>query len=437
MRIRFTRINRAFVPQSLYGRALLILLLPTVLIQLVMAYVFFDSHWDNVMRHMAGTLSGETAFLVKQLENATPAHRMQISDDFEAATNIDVFSDPVASFHASDNKGEFLEFQRRLSAKIHEPFVVRTIESGTTIQICIQLRDRVLRLETSAKRLESRTTTTFVMWMLGTSIVFLLIAVVFLRNQIRPIRKLAAAADNFGRGVDTPNFRPSGASEVRRAAKAFITMRERIKRQMRTRTDMLAGISHDLRTPLTRMKLQLAMLSDGEAVRELGDDVQQMEHMIQEYLEFARGEGREETLRISLRGMLEDVVGDYQRLHADVVLKPGADVTMDIRVSGFRRMLHNVIDNGLRYGKSCELTLQGTTAVCEIFIDDHGPGIPPEKREEVFKPFNRLDPSRNVKTGGVGLGLTIARDIVLAHGGSIVLATAPLGGLRVIIRLPL
>ena len=272
---------------------------------------------------------------------------------------------------------------------------------------------------------------------MGASTLFLMIAVIFLRNQIRPIRKLAEAADNFGRGADMPNFRPSGASEVRKAARAFIVMRERIKRQLRTRTEMLAGISHDLRTPLTRMKLQLAMLGDSEASREMGDDVQQMEHMIQEYLDFARGEGREDAIRVSLREFLEDVVSDYQRLSADVTLVPGQDSMMDIRISGFRRMMHNVIDNALRYGKRCRLALRIAANYCEVVIDDEGPGIPEDKRDEVFKPFNRLDPSRNIKTGGVGLGLTIARDIVLAHGGSILLESSPKNGLRVIIRLPL
>jgi two-component system osmolarity sensor histidine kinase EnvZ len=275
------------------------------------------------------------------------------------------------------------------------------------------------------------------LWMLGTSVIFLFIATIFLRNQIRPIRRLAEAADSFGRGIDMPNYRPHGATEVRKAARAFIVMRERIKRQLRTRTEMLAGISHDLRTPLTRIKLELAMLPESEAVRELSDDVRQMEHMIQEYLDFARGEGREVALRVSLREMLEDVVSDYKRLSQDVVLIAGGDVTTDIRVSSFRRMLHNLIDNALRYGKRCDLTLRPASNYCEIMIDDEGQGIPVEKRDEVFKPFNRLEPSRNIKTGGVGLGLTIARDIVLAHGGSITLGSSPKQGLRVIIRLPL
>lgn len=432
---------KSFLPKSLFGRSLLILILPTVLIQVVMAYIFFDRHWDNIARHMAGTLAGETAFLVKEIRHVTPQRRAEIVMDFENSTGVDIYFDAPDSLQPPYASEEFPEFRHRLHKKIEEPFTVRTIEDGETLQIRIKLADQVMRLETTVKRLESRTTTIFVGWMLGVSALFLLIAILFLRNQIRPITRLAEAAANFGRGVDTPNFRPHGASEVRKAAKAFVIMRERIKRQLRTRTEMLAGISHDLRTPLTRMKLELAMLEGHEPVREtvkeLSDDVLQMEHMIQEYLDFARGEGREEAVRTHLHELLEDVVRDYQRLNADVTLAIGNDVTTDIRVSGFRRMLHNLIDNALRYGQRCRLTLGATAHNCTLTIDDAGPGIPLEKRDEVFKPFNRLDPSRNSKTGGVGLGLTIARDIVLAHGGSIALEDAPDGGLRASITLPL
>jgi two-component system osmolarity sensor histidine kinase EnvZ len=264
----------------------------------------------------------------------------------------------------------------------------------------------------------------------------LLIAVLFLRTQIRPITRLATAAENFGRGIDTQEFRPHGALEVRRAARAFLVMKERISRQLRTRTEMLAGISHDLRTPLTRMKLQLAMMKEDEEIKELTDDVQQMEHMIAEYLDFARGEGGEEAIKTSLAFLISDVVSDYKRLNQQVTFTVEVDLELFLRVSAFRRMLHNLVDNALRYGTHCTITLASAVNYCEIMIDDEGPGIPEDKRDEVFKPFSRLEASRNVKTGGVGLGLTIARDIVLAHGGAISLENSPKGGLRVIIRLP-
>lgn len=428
---------KSFLPKSLFGRALLILVLPTVLIQMVTAYVFFDRHWQNITRYMSSTLAGDTAFLVRQLQTMPPQRKTGIVLDFEMATGIDVYLDKPAELKHTNGRVEFPEFQEQLAGKITEKFVVRKSDDGNMVEIRIRLPQQILRLETSVKRLESRTTMIFFLSMVTTTTLLLFIAVLFLRNQIRPIRQLAEAADDFGRGLETPNFHPHGATEVRKAARAFIIMRERIRRQLRTRTEMLAGISHDLRTPLTRMKLQLAMFNDSEAVRELGDDVQQMEHMIQEYLDFARDEGREEPIRVSLTALLGDVVRDYERLHSNVTLASADEVEMELRISGIRRMLHNLIDNALRYGKRCTIRLRALPNACELVIDDEGPGIPADKYEEVFRPFSRLEASRNQKTGGVGLGMTIARDIVLAHGGSIHLDMSPFGGLRIVIRLPL
>jgi len=429
-------IGKKYLPKSLFGRTLLIVVAPTVLIQLVMAYVFFDRHWDYVTRQMSKALAGDAAFLVTQLKRAPTQNEWRVISDFEHATGIRVAMAPEEKIKPN-NDSEFQEFRDQLKSRIREPFSVRRIGDGDVLEIRILSDGQTLVLFTTVKRLESRTTLAFIAWMMGVSALFLLIAVIFLRNQIRPINRLAEAADNFGRGLDMPDFRPHGATEVRKAAKAFIIMRERLKRQIRTRTDMLSGISHDLRTPLTRMKLQLAMMNGDEAAKELEGDVLQMEHMIAEYLDFARGEGREEAVKTNLKVLLEDIVTDYERTQAPVALQADRDVILDIRISAFRRMLQNVIDNAVRYGKRCQITLKPINGACEIIIDDEGSGIPEEQREEVFKPFSRLDPSRNSKTGGVGLGLTIARDVALAHGGGISLASAPTGGLRVIIRLPI
>lgn len=437
--------SKKYLPKSLFARALLILVLPTLLIQMVTAYIFFDRHWENVAKHMSGSLAGEVAFLIKQLKDVPSKQKPKVVSEFELATGIDVSFESVEAYNAKKSSSDFLEFQSSLRSKIQENFTVRDVKDGDHVEIIVLLPSQALRIVTSTKRLESPTTRIFIAWMFGASTIFLLIAIIFLRNQIRPITRLAQAADNFGRGMDTPDFRPHGATEVRKAARAFIVMRERIRRQIRTRTDMLSGISHDLRTPLTRMKLQLAMLPAEvtaredmrEAIIELDDDVLQMQHMIQEYLNFARDEGRDETTKIWLNEFIADVVSDYTRMRHDVSLTIENKFEIDLRVSACRRMLHNLIDNALRYGKRCHLTLGSGGSYAEIIVDDEGTGIPAEKREEVFKPFNRLEPSRNNKTGGVGLGLTIARDIVLAHGGTISLDNSPSGGLRVLIRLPL
>ncbi len=430
-------IGKRFLPKTLFGRALLILLLPILLTQLVVAYVFFDRHWGEVTRHMSSNMAGEVIFFIRQMEQSTPGRQHLIADDFSIATGMNIFFDDTASFNVNEGTDEFSELQHSIHEKLTEPITVRKIRDGSTIEIRVLMPTDVIRIEMTSKRLESRTTTIFITTMMIAAAVFSLIAILFLRNQIRPITRLAEAADSFGRGVDTPDFRPHGANEIRRAARAFVIMRERIKRQMRTRTEMLAGISHDLRTPLTRIKLQLAMLGGGDAIKELSDDVQQMEHMIQEYLDFARGEGREEAISISLPELLEDIVLDYQRSGANVKLLSSEDMDVNIRISGFRRMMQNIIDNGLRYGKHCQIRQRRNGNYAEITIDDDGPGIPKDKRDEVFKPFSRLDLSRNVNTGGVGLGLTIARDVALTHGGTIMLDSAESGGLRVVIQLPL
>ena len=430
-------IAKRYLPYSLFGRVLLILVLPTVMIQLVVVYVFFDRHWDNVSRHMSSALAGEAAFLVSQLARMPTKSKSQVVTDFEQATGIVVHIAARDAFNPQDATDALPDYQYQLTHKIGRPFTVRVIHDESVVETRILLDDSTLKLEASIKRLQSRTTLIFMLSSLGASIIFLLIASLFLRNQIRPIARLAEAAENFGRGAETPGFRPHGALEVRRAARAFLVMKERISRQLRTRTEMLAGISHDLRTPLTRMKLQLAMMGEGEATRELQDDVQQMEHMIAEYLDFARGEGGEEAAPTDLSALLADVAEDYQRSGAKVHFRPAPTVMLALRAVALRRMLHNIIDNALRYGKSCDIALTTAVNYCEILLDDAGPGIAPEQREEVFKPFSRLDASRNSKTGGVGLGLTIARDIVLAHGGAISLDRSPAGGLRVIVRLPL
>jgi two-component system osmolarity sensor histidine kinase EnvZ len=297
------------------------------------------------------------------------------------------------------------------------------------------LKEGVLNVRASRKRLYSPTTTIFVLWMVGTSILLISIATMFMRNQVRAVRRLARAADSFGKGHDVPNFKAEGATEVRQAALAFAIMRERINRQMAQRTEMLAGVSHDLRTPLTRMKLQLAMMS-GEGVADLGIDVADMEHMVEGYLAFARGEGGEAAEPTDLGPLLEDVVTKLRREGHAIDLHCEETLNLPLRPQAMSRSLMNLIGNAARYAKHVAVRAGRRKDAVEILIDDDGPGIAPENREDAFKAFVRLEGSRNPKTGGVGLGLTIARDIVRAHGGDISLEDSPFGGLRVRLRLP-
>jgi two-component system osmolarity sensor histidine kinase EnvZ len=263
------------------------------------------------------------------------------------------------------------------------------------------------------------------------------VALLFMRNQIRPIRRLAAAAERFGKGRDTPGFKPEGALEVRQASRAFLVMRERIQRQISQRTEMLAGVSHDLRTPLTRMKLQLALLGDSPDIAELKADVAEMERMIEGYLAFARGEGSEVPEPTDLAALIDDVCQAARRQGAVIDLAIDGDLILPLRPQAIRRCVTNLISNARRYGGYIAVAAGRRGRMVEVTIDDDGPGIPAERREEVFKPFYRLEASRNQATGGTGLGMTIARDIARHHGGDVTLDTSPLGGLRCVIRLPM
>jgi two-component system osmolarity sensor histidine kinase EnvZ len=275
-----------------------------------------------------------------------------------------------------------------------------------------------------------------VLWMIGSSIILFAIASVFMRNQVRPIRELAAVSEAFGKGGDVGGYRPSGASEVRQAGAAFVVMRERLRRFLLQRTEMLAGISHDLRTPLTRMKLELALLDDGPSVAGLRADVADMERMVDSYLAFVRGDGEEQPQPTDLARLLADLVADEQRAGHPVRLVTEGELTVTLRPQAVRRSIRNLLANATRHGARIELRAKRRERSIKILIDDDGPGIPSVSREDVFKPFFRLDASRNSTTGGVGLGLTIARDVVRAHGGDIWLEDSPLGGLRVRIKMP-
>jgi two-component system osmolarity sensor histidine kinase EnvZ len=321
--------------------------------------------------------------------------------------------------------------------RVRRPFQINWPESGERdIGVQVQLADGVLEATVPRQRLFSSTTYIFILWMVGSSLVLFAVATVFMRNQVRPIRRLAIAADRFGKGRDVPDFRLEGAIEVRQAAAAFLEMRDRIRRQLQQRTDMLSGVSHDLRTPLTRMKLQLAMLGSSPEVDDLKTDVTEMETMIEGYLAFARGEGGETPVPTEINELLGDVVAAARREGTRVELDVDGAINLPVRPQAFRRSIGNLIANAGRYGKRVWVSAARLDDAVEILIDDDGPGIPPEQREEVFRPFFRLEASRNLETGGVGLGLTIARDVLRGHGGELTLDDSPRGGLRACVRLP-
>ncbi len=435
-------INRV-LPRTLLGRSLLIIITPLILLQVITTWVFYNSHWETVTRRLASGIAGDIATIIAWMGTvpdprdyapifAVAGHAMNLRAEFRPGAVLP--ADPAIMRQNLVDRtlaGEIADLVAR-------PFLIDSRSIENYIEISIQLPDGVLSVVAPRRRLFSATTYVFILWMIGSSMALFAIATVFMRQQVRPVRQLAAAADAFGKGQDVPDFHPPvGAAEVKLAAAAFNLMRERIRRQIAQRTEMLAGVSHDLRTPLTRMKLQLAMLGDGQEVADLKADVEEMEKMVEGYLAFARGEGTEQPVYTNLGALLRDVVAGATRQGTRIDLEAEDGMTVPLRRDAFRRCLANLISNAQRYAQTVLIRARRNGAAIEITIDDDGPGIPPDKREEVFKPFFRLEPSRNPQTGGMGLGLTIARDVMHSHGGELVLGDSPIGGLRARLRLPL
>ncbi|WP_142847514.1 ATP-binding protein [Telmatospirillum sp. J64-1] len=433
---------KRLLPRGLLGRSLLILVMPLVVLQLVSTYVFFATHWQHLARRLSQGIAGDVAMVTEMLRRHPAVEEREFL--FETARHkmsldITLHEGAILPNVAPPAQRGFLykALIRELTGYVGRPIHLDVTSHRREIEIKVQLTNGVLQIIVPRKRLYTDTTYLFVLWMVGTSLLLFGIATIFMRNQVRSVRKLATAADSFGKGRDVTDFKPEGATEVRQAASAFLLMRDRIQRQIAQRTEMLAGVSHDLRTPLTRMKLQLAMMGEGEGIAELQEDVAEMEQMVEGYLAFARGEGREAVSDTDLSALLEDVVSRFRRNGTEIDLRCPEELSLPLRPHAFSRCLGNLIGNAGRYAGRIAVEARQRGNAIEVLVDDDGPGIPEDKREDVFKAFYRLEGSRNPKTGGVGLGLTIARDVVRGHGGELMLETSPLGGLRARIRLPL
>jgi two-component system osmolarity sensor histidine kinase EnvZ len=420
----------------------MIIVSPLILLQIISTHIFYDRHWDTITRRLSASIAGDISMVLDMLrEDPAPESRARIFGKAHRTFGLLITLEPGVilpnkTTPANARIDKFLSVA--MQQRVRRPFQIDTSSFKEQVIIEVQLARSVLRIVAPGDRLFSSTTYIFIMWMVGSSLILFAVASIFMRNQIRPIRRLANAVDSFGKGRPVEeDFRSGGALEVRQAATAFNLMRERIHRQIRQRTDMLSGVSHDLRTPLTRMKLQLAMLDGGKEIEELQADVAEMEKMIEGYLTFARGEGDEAASETDLSRLIEDVVAQWKRNGAAIDVHVEGRLNAWLRPNALKRCLDNLIANANRYGSHISVRAGKRGEVTEIAIDDDGPGIDEESREAVFRPFHRLDPSRNPETGGTGLGLAIARDIARAHGGDILLETSPQGGLRVRVRLPL
>jgi len=437
------------MPRTLMARVSLTIVVPLILMQVISTFVFYDNHVSAMSRRMNADLAGDVASVQAFLGDFhTPEERAWLAVSAKQTMDLDVSLLDGATLTTDrrliddpDDPADVLEDE--LWQALRRPFTIDTLRYRTDrlVAIQVQMQEGVLQILVPRSRIfGSNSTYVFVIWMVGSSMLLFGVATAYLRGQVRAVRRLAQAADSFGKGREVPDFPAEGAFEVRQAARAFNIMRERIQRQITQRTDMLAGVSHDLRTPLTRMKLQLAMMTNAapDDIAALREDLSEMERMLEAYLAFARGEGTEEATPTDVAELMESVVGRFRREGANISLHAGDLLPRAaMKPIAFERCLGNLIGNAVRYGKTVDVSASRGGGLLNVHVDDDGPGIAPEKREEAFRAFHRLEPSRNPKTGGIGLGLTIARDIVRGMGGEIILDQSPAGGLRASLRIPL
>jgi two-component system osmolarity sensor histidine kinase EnvZ len=434
------RLTGRWMPKGLYPRALVIVIAPVVLLQSVIAYVFMERHWQLVTQRLSSAVSADIAMIIDVYERyPQDAEASVLGQIAEARFGMDVDILPDSDLPAPGPRPFFSLLDSALSAELAQqvarPFWLDTVGRSSLIEIRIKLGKDVMRVLTRRNAAYASNSHIFLLWMIGTSLILLTIAVLFLRNQIRPILRLADAAEAFGKGRDA-DFRPRGAREVRRAGNAFIEMKRRVERSIGERTTMLNGVSHDLRTILTRFKLSLALLERSSEIDALEKDVDEMSRMLEDYLAFARGDAGEAPVETDIRSSLEELKADAERQGHQTELTVIGDPLVVIRPDAFRRLLTNLVSNAARFGDRIAIRATHDARYLIVMVDDDGPGIPPEQREEVFRPFFRLDEARNVDSGGTGLGLAIARDVARAHGGDIILGESPLGGLRATVRLP-
>ena len=433
----FNKILKIILPKRLFYRALIIVAAPTILLQLIITIVFYDSIWIKANKNT-------TRSLVAQLKTIEEIYKND-------KKNLDFFTDSYKNnfnFEIGINQNEFPQISgerkfspmdRSLRRELKSVFGNNNYWFSTSkfkkaVEIKIKSEKDVIEFLVPKEMVSTSSVRLFVLWTTLPSIVLIVIALIFLKNQTRPLVKLAKAAERFGKGDYVNDFRPSGAQEIRKAAYEFDRMAKRINRHLNQRSEMLSGISHDLRTPLTRLKLQLAMLSQKDLSKKMSKDIDEMEKMLNDYLQFAKTQAQETTIDINLNSLFDEIYKNFNNdnlriNNSEIIILKGRPVAL-------KRSFENVIQNGLTYGKKVFVNLQKFSNRAMIIIDDDGPGIPEDQFKNVFKPFFRLDKSRSLNKSGVGLGLAIVEDIINSHGGNIQLGKSQFSGLQVKISLP-
>lgn len=431
-----------YLPKKLYSRTLIIIITPMIVLQSIISYIFIERHWQTVNEHLASAVANDISAIIDIIDKFPgdktyekianiAAERMQLHIDLLPLAPLPM-AGPKPFF---SNLDYFLN--QKIRDKIHQAFWIDTVGNSNLIEIRITLKHNILRIFANRTQAYSSNNFIFLLWMAGISILLLTIAIYFLRLQIRPIQQLALVAEKFGRGEHLRGYYPKGAQEVRRAGIAFLRMRQRVERQMEQKSMMLSGVSHDLRTILTRFRLELSLLNSQIDVKNLEQDVIDMTHMIDAYLAFARGEDNEQIMQFDLAKLCLKIQKEANRHNCNFISNITCNPIIQVRPRDFTRLITNLTNNAFRYANKVTLTARNTDNRLIIYIDDNGPGIASNMYNQVFKPFFRLDKARSQNIAGTGLGLSIALNVAREHGGNLSLAKSPMGGLRAIIYMPL
>jgi len=428
---------KKIIPSTLIGRSIIIIFVPIIALVLLTAFVFYQTSWNIISKRLAESVVADINVLVKLIEDDLEPYARNIAEnDFKM--KIDIKNGKIINqFKSNNNRGILSKRLNQSLSNLDKPFSFDLSNLETGVFIKIQMQNKILIVNVDKDRLYSETAFVFLLWMIFASLILLIMSYFLMSKQLRPLKRLAIIAETFGRGLDAPELISAGAYEIRQTSQAFNQMRTRIKRFLKQRTDMLAGVSHDLRTPLTRMKLQLSLLKDQKAKAEFEIDIKEMTAMLDSYVSFVKTESPETIESITINEVIKDCLKNIDRNKYKVKLSEIDKVKTSGRPIQLKRAFQNIIDNSKRYANKIEIIIFLNADGCNIEIHDNGKGIPKENYEDVFKPFFTLDPSRNKLKGESGLGLAITRDIIRSHGGEIKLGNSKLGGLKLLVLLPL
>ena len=428
---------KKFLPQTLLGRSILILVVPLIILQLIITIIFYNRHWDTITRHRTIDFVKDITLVVESFEkNKSIENQKWTLNNVSEKLQLQTFYKKNKTLNLEEYGQKPTKLKKYLLENLdplNKKFYLDINDEKKLITVMVELDDGILEFRANKKRIYSSTTYIFILWMISASIILFIVALLFLKNQIKPIRKLAIAVDRFGKGKNIGNFKPSGAREVRRVSNAFKIMKERIENSITQRNKMFSSISHDIRTILTRMKLNLELhkLDKGG----LKKDLVEMEEMVEEYLKYAKGEEKEKIQKVNIISLINLIKKRYSK--KNIYFNNGKKINISVKLNSIKRCINNLLSNSLKFSKNIEITCNKKNNYVEIIIDDDGPGIPQKERKKVLQPFYRVEDSRNRDTGGIGLGITIAPDIINNHGGNFFLDKSPLGGLRAKIYLPI